>query len=886
MRRAGEAQGRLPPREGGRKIRGLGEPLLLHRGAGERKRQDRLQSQLGEDRIRRHPETRIPKGAGEIRQGLDQKHRRIHVLRARCFSRSGTAASRRAAARSHDALSCALRMKVCSFKDCGRPTLAKGLCKLHYNQQRRGLPLTPERYRKSLAEKLEEGTIKGSGCWRWKGTHIKGRPKLSHGKSIFVYRVALELAVGPPPEGKPMACHKCGHRWCVNPDHLYWGDSRDNQHDFYETPEHVRENNICEYPGCGRPAKTKTHCLAHQEQLKKGKPLTPIQTREQRPEFCTFKDCNHPVIAKGLCSAHYNQQRQGKELKPRGYKEPKKVCSVEGCDRFVKAKGLCGPHYNRQRQGKELKPLPAPQPKVCTFNDCGRPAAAKGLCASHDWQLKHGKPLTPIKRQGKPSTTVGSEEARVCSVEGCGRKVAKKSFCRTHYEQQRIGKPLTPIRKHEPQPEFCTVEGCGLPARTKGLCGAHHMQLRRGEELKPVGYREPKPERAFEDCDRPAVGRKEYCRAHQNQLQRGKELKPLRDPLAPKPLCTFKDCGRLHSAKGLCQQHYNQLRQGKELTPVGQSRVKPLAEKLEEGTAKGSASECWRWTGQHVEGRPMLHHGKRLFAYRVALELAVGPPPEGKPQACHKCGNGWCVNPDHLYWGDSRDNQHDRYGTPDHARGREICEYPGCGRKVDAQGLCNTHRQHQLQGRPLTPIQARGEPQPEFCTVEGCGRPSNAKGLCITHRRMQRQGKPLTPISDPRPEFCTIEGCNRKHEANGLCGAHYQQQRQGKPLMPIQARGDPQPEFCTFKDCGRPPEAKGLCGAHYAQLRQGKELKPHRYPFAPKPLCSYEDCGRPARRKGLCSAHYGQQLRGKPLTPIRERKKPESSAARPEAKMH
>jgi len=43
-----------------------------------------------------------------------------------------------------------------------------------------------------------------------------------------------------PPEGKPMALHRCdnGHLRCVNPKHLYWGDQSDNSKDAHR---HAKE---------------------------------------------------------------------------------------------------------------------------------------------------------------------------------------------------------------------------------------------------------------------------------------------------------------------------------------------------------------------------------------------------------------------------------------------------------------------------------------------------------------------------------------------------------------------------------------------------------------------------------------------------------------------
>jgi len=69
---------------------------------------------------------------------------------------------------------------------------------------------------------------------------------------------------------------------------------------------------------------------------------------------------------------------------------------------------------------------------------------------------------------------------------------------------------------------------------------------------------------------------------------------------------------------------------------------------------------CWLWTGT-------THKGYGLFwipgrspakAHRVAWELINGPIPDGL-NACHRCDNPPCCNPDHLFLGTLADNNRD-----------------------------------------------------------------------------------------------------------------------------------------------------------------------------------------------------------------------------------
>lgn len=82
---------------------------------------------------------------------------------------------------------------------------------------------------------------------------------------------------------------------------------------------------------------------------------------------------------------------------------------------------------------------------------------------------------------------------------------------------------------------------------------------------------------------------------------------------------------------------------------------------------KNGPNGCWVWQGYCQRfGHGWLGH--RGLAHRYAWELLRGPLPQGKC-LLHHCDNPPCVNPDHLYIGDRRDNTRDRVKRGRHARG-------------------------------------------------------------------------------------------------------------------------------------------------------------------------------------------------------------------------
>lgn len=78
-----------------------------------------------------------------------------------------------------------------------------------------------------------------TNCWNWTGMKSKtgyGQVKRD-GRFIFAHRYSYLLHKGEI--GNLFVLHKCDNRICVNPDHLFLGNQKDNQQDMKRKNRHA-----------------------------------------------------------------------------------------------------------------------------------------------------------------------------------------------------------------------------------------------------------------------------------------------------------------------------------------------------------------------------------------------------------------------------------------------------------------------------------------------------------------------------------------------------------------------------------------------------------------------------------------------------------------------
>lgn len=74
-------------------------------------------------------------------------------------------------------------------------------------------------------------------CWVWRGARNSdgyGVVRGDDNKLALVHRIALAAALGRPLAPGMVAAHRCDHRRCARPRHLYEGTQSQNVHDIWD----------------------------------------------------------------------------------------------------------------------------------------------------------------------------------------------------------------------------------------------------------------------------------------------------------------------------------------------------------------------------------------------------------------------------------------------------------------------------------------------------------------------------------------------------------------------------------------------------------------------------------------------------------------------------
>lgn len=117
----------------------------------------------------------------------------------------------------------------------------------------------------------------------------------------------------------------------------------------------------------------------------------------------------------------------------------------------------------------------------------------------------------------------------------------------------------------------------------------------------------------------------------------------------------------------------------------------------------------------------------------------------------------------------------------------------------------------------------------ETCSIKGCGRAVNARGLCGSHYlRWRKHGDPLKGglLPSRKGSPCSIKGCKSGATSRGWCGLHYQRWKTtGDPLGVKEWTRNGAPSIssdgpCLIERCREPRHSRGYCKDHYYRLRR------------------------------------------------------------------
>lgn len=131
--------------------------------------------------------------------------------------------------------------------------------------------------------------------------------------------------------------------------------------------------------------------------------------------------------------------------------------------------------------------------------------------------------------------------------------------------------------------------------------------------------------------------------------------------------CSIDGCDGAHKGRGFCSKHYHRWERHGDPLGGGTEVGAPLKWLNEHSSYQGDECLVWPFATDRYGIGSVYVAGVITKASRAMCSIVNGEPQDELYEAAHSCGNGHlgCVNPKHLRWATTSENQMDRviHGT-------------------------------------------------------------------------------------------------------------------------------------------------------------------------------------------------------------------------------
>ncbi|MFE7233916.1 HNH endonuclease [Streptomyces sp. NPDC057596] len=181
--------------------------------------------------------------------------------------------------------------RTCSVPECERPTVGRGLCRMHYQRMRTHGTTDPVPRQKAAPKPCSV-----DGC---------ESDQIARGLCNKHYqRMAIKGSVADPtPRGRSICTVEDCDELCVGRGFCAKHYRRFMHHGSTDT---VRQRTVCSVEACDRFVNAEGLCQFHLRRARKGTDL--LAPKRSPRQGCEAEGCDQPHHCRGLCEKHYHER--------------------------------------------------------------------------------------------------------------------------------------------------------------------------------------------------------------------------------------------------------------------------------------------------------------------------------------------------------------------------------------------------------------------------------------------------------------------------------------------------------------------------------------------------------------------------------------------------